>query len=127
MFCEKCGAQMSEEQTVCATCGWTVPSDQPVQPQEVGQATPDAEGQPIPQYMPVEEVAPAKKKTWLKIVIPIVAIVVAAMVALAIFQPFGSDKDVIGKWQGDVDLTKAYNEMLANEGVEGVQFHDMRI
>lgn len=115
MFCEKCGAQMSDQQVTCEACGWSAQEQAPAV----------QEAQPIPQSIPVEE-TPAKKKVWPKIVFPIIAVVVAAIVALAILQPFGSDKDVVGKWQGDVDLTQAYNEAFSQQ-LGGVTFTDLKM
>ncbi len=114
MFCEKCGAQMSDQQVTCEACGWSVQDQAPAV----------QEAQPIPQYIPVEA-APAKKKVWPKIVFPIIAVVVAAIVALAILQPFGSDKDVVGKWQGNLDYTQMYTELFSTQ-YEGITFTDLK-
>lgn len=107
MFCQRCGSPMNEGQAFCGKCGAAAPS-QLSTAESVTSITPEItvpEGDAFSALIP-EEAPQAKKRVWPKIVIPIVALVLVATLAVgAYFMFFAlSEEDVIGKWKMEVDL-----------------------
>ena len=98
MFCTKCGTQISDSSKFCSGCG------APVAPAVQEPVAPVVQEPVAPVYSPAPEAfsyapaadnapAPAKKKgKKAKIIVPIIAVIVAAAIAVGAFFMFGNKK-----------------------------------
>jgi len=102
MFCQRCGSPMKEGQAFCGKCGAAAPS----QLSTTESVTPITSETAIPESGDFSALIPeatpqVKKRIWPKIVIPIVALVLVAALAVGAYFTFFavSEKDVFGKWK----------------------------